>query len=226
MRKPDVYSTWPRRSWPLLIAVIGGTLSLLPFAVGQGPKASVPEEQRPRAQFGAVQAVSDKPPPAAVRVKQPEKDAAKKKPGPGDKETSILLYAMPLTPPSPEQLFRLDSEAVFRDRLRAEVRKRFPKLELEFPAADAPVAARPPVRDWPSHVKRVEPNYVLSKRLFFEQPRFERYGESLGVLQPGVSTAVFGMDLVLWPAHRLAQPFRCYQVNTDCYSPYFQMAGE
>jgi hypothetical protein len=62
--------------------------------------------------------------------------------------------------------------------------------------------------------------------LFFEQLWFERYGASLGVFQPAVSTGIFGFDLLIWPARQLAPPFRCYQVNTDCYSPYFQIVGE
>jgi hypothetical protein len=138
----------------------------------------------------------------------------------------VLLYAMPVTPPSPDQLFRLDSEEIFRERLRTEVRQGSPKIRLEFPESDQATPVRQPARDWPAYVKWVEPNYVVSKRLFFEQPRFERYGESLGILQPGVSTGIFGFDMLLWPVRRAAHPFRCYQVNTDCYSPYFQLVGE
>lgn len=160
------------------------------------------------------------------RPQQPGKDAKKKKPSVGDKDGGVLLYAMPVTPPNFDLLFRLDSEEVFRDRLRTEVQQHSPKVKLEFPEADQTVPMPKAEPYWPAFVKRVEPSYVVSKRLFFEQTRFERYGETLGVLQPAVSTGIFNVDLLLWPVRRLAHPFQCYQVNTDCYSPYFQMVRE
>jgi len=190
-------------------------------AVGDATPAS-------RAQFGPVNVVDDDVlPPPSTKPEVPDKDAKKKKPDPDVKGGGVLLYTMPLTPPNPDQLFRLDSEEMFRERLRTEVRQSSPKTRLEFPDKDRFTAPMPQaVVFWPGYVKWVEPNYVLSKRLFFEQVRFERYGESLGVLQPVVSTGVFGLDVFLWPVRRVAEPFRCYQVNTDGYSPYFQIVGK
>lgn len=198
MREGDACGTWLRCSWPLVIALTCGCVAT---ALGQPP----------RVQFGPIVAV--------------EALKESKKPAPPDKGGGVLLYEMPLTPPSAEQLFRLDAEEVFRQQLRTEVQKRFPKVTLDFPETDRPVAPSPP-RDWPAYVMWVEPNYVISKRLLFEQPRFERYGDSLGLLQPAVSIGLFGIDMNLWPARRIVQPLRCYQVNFDDYSPYFQLIGE
>ena len=221
MRKPHGFC----RLGLLLVLVICGCLPLL-FAVGQTPKTSPPDEPGLRAKFGTAMAVDDKArPTVSDRPQQVDKESKKKKPG-SDKEGGVLLYHMPVTPPNPDQLFRLDSEEVFQNRLRTEVRQRSPKVQLEFPEADQTLPARQTARDWPVYVKWVEPSYVVSKRLFFEQRRFERYGESLGILQPAVSSGIFVFDLFLWPARRMAQPFRCYQVNTDCYSPYFQIVRE
>ena len=221
MRKPHGF----RRLCLLWVVVVCGCLPLL-FAVGQTPKTSPPDETGLRAKFGTVRAVDDEAGPmASDRPRPVDKESKKKKPG-GDKDGGVLLYDMPVTPPHPDQLFRLDSEVGFRDQLRAEVLKRSPKVQLEFPEADKTLPARQTARDWPVYVKWVEPSYVVSKRLFFEQRRFERYGESLGILQPAVSSGIFVFDLFLWPARRMAQPFRCYQVNTDCYSPYFQIVRE
>jgi hypothetical protein len=218
LREQHLHRAWLCRLSVFIAAVCACFLPHLLACAQQ-----LPAEPVPRARFGQVTAVDDKKTPVddkKIEIVQPDKDAKKKKPG--DKDSGVLLYAMPLTPPGPELLFRLDSEEVFQERLRNEVRKKAPKLKLEFPEADPP-ALKPVVRDWPDGVLWVEPNYGFSRRLFFEQSRFERYGDSLGILQPAVSSGIFGMDLVLWPARRLAQPFRCYQVNTDCYSPYFQL---
>ena len=74
------------------------------------------------AQFGPVRAVDDKVAVPGSEKTKPDKDGKKKKPGVGDKDGGVLLYDMPVTPPNPDLLFRLDSEEMFRDRLRTEVR--------------------------------------------------------------------------------------------------------
>jgi hypothetical protein len=193
-------------------------------AFGQPPRSGPAKKPDLRAQFGDVVGVDDKGKsemPSKAKADQP----VKKLPEPV-KDVGVLLYDMPLTAPGAERLFRLDSEAVFRERLRTEVRAKYPKATLGFPDSDMPTIDPQPPRRWPAYTKFVEPHYVVSKRLFFEQTRFERYGESVGVLQPLVSTGVFGIDVLLYPARRIAPPFRCYQVNSDGYSPYFRIFGE
>jgi len=217
LQEPREYRTWLGQARLLLLGSAFGLCLPLLIAVGQTP---------PRVQFGVIKSPEDKSVALpAIDSAQPDKNGKQKKPVEGEKGGGVLLYAMPVTPPAPDQLFRLDSEEGFRNRLRTEVRERAPKHVLEFPDAK-PVPGQPASRDWPAYVKLVEPHYVVSKRLFFEQPRYERYGEGRGVLQPALSTGIFGLDLFLWPTRRLAQPFRCYQVNTDGYSPYFQLVGQ
>lgn len=44
-----------------------------------------------------------------------------------------------------------------------------------------------------------EPNYVVHRRLHFEEKNAERYGWDFGIVQPLVSTAYFWKDALLWP---------------------------
>jgi hypothetical protein len=171
-------------------------------------------------QFGAATSIDTADTP--VQVSQPAKDG-KPKPAAKPREESGLLHPLRLTPPSAGQLFRLESEEMLRERLRMEVRERLPHARIEFPDAPAPAPTRQVTRDWPACEKWVEPNYVISKRLFFEQRNLERYAENVGLFQPVVAAGVFSFDALLWPVRRVIHPFRCYQVNTDCYSPYFSV---
>ena len=140
-------------------------------------------------------------------------------------DDSGLIYPIQLTPPEPKELFRIDSESALRDRLRKIATERGYKHTLEFPESPpsgVTTITRPIV---PHQTMVVEPSYSISKRLFFEQECFERYGQSLGVFQPGVSAGIFVVDGVLLPFRWAAHPFHCYQINTDCYSPYFSRVG-
>ena len=44
-----------------------------------------------------------------------------------------------------------------------------------------------------------EPNFVVHRRLHFEEKNAERYGWDLGIIQPLVSTLYFYKDALLWP---------------------------
>jgi hypothetical protein len=46
---------------------------------------------------------------------------------------------------------------------------------------------------------RVEPTFVVHRRLHFEEKNAERYGWDLGIIQPFVSTMYFYRDTLLWP---------------------------
>lgn len=141
------------------------------------------------------------------------------------REEGSMLYPLQLTPPGQQQLFLLESEESFRERLRHEARERSTTHRPTFPESAPPRSTPAPARAWHGYTLQVEPSYVVSQRLFFEQPRFERYGHSLGTLQPAVSSGIFFLDTLNWPFRRLAEPCRWHQVNTDAYSPYFQRVG-
>jgi hypothetical protein len=51
---------------------------------------------------------------------------------------------------------------------------------------------------------KLEPGYVVHRRLLFEEMNSERYGWELGMAQPFVSAAYFYKDVLLWPAHLMS----------------------
>lgn len=147
---------------------------------------------------------------------------AQYKKGKTQDDNEQLPRAIQLTPPSAEALFRMESERNFRERLKQEERSdpwasymQLPEEKPQQPLPYRPLSAQPSTL-W------VEPNYVCSKRLFFEQPRTERYGESAGILQPFISSGVFYADVMALPFKLVAYPWNRFECFHDCYSPYFQ----
>jgi hypothetical protein len=127
----------------------------------------------------------------------------------------LLLTPIQLTLPGPHRLFRLDSEAAVLERIRQEAREtRVPTL-IEFPQplrSETRVQPLAP-RRWPLLTERAEPCYVYHGRLLFEQINSERYGWSMGVLQPPISVLHFYGDVVTLPYHLAKQP--CFAGDTS-----------
>jgi hypothetical protein len=71
-------------------------------------------------------------------------------------------------------------------------------VSLKGAAPAAPNVTKPGYA--PAQAK-LEPGYVVHRRLFFEEMNSERYGWELGMAQPFVSAAYFYKDVLLWPAH-------------------------
>ena len=65
----------------------------------------------------------------------------------------------------------------------------------------------------------VPPNYVAHKRVYFTQPWTERYGNSLGTIQPFVSAALFLGDVITFPLFDPCLPL--WECHSDGYSPYW-----
>ena len=81
-----------------------------------------------------------------------------------------------------------------------------------------------------------EPNYVVYRRLYFEDKNSERYGWDLGPIQPLVSTLCFFKDVALWPHNFASYPCRRFDTSAGqclpgdpvpyiCYPPEFTTAG-
>ena len=95
--------------------------------------------------------------------------------------------------PSPEQMFRLESEKGLQGRIQKDPKH----AHLEFPTLPPlPVTYRPALA--PNGIM-VEPNYVDYRRLFFEDKSTERYGWDLGAVQPLVSSAKFVGGMAFLP---------------------------
>jgi hypothetical protein len=129
-------------------------------------------------------------------------------------EEGVPAFQIQLEPPGRQRLYRLESEAGFRERIRQETPRR-PHQPVIFPP-EPDIAEGVYERHWPGRVQTVEPHYLCYKPLFYEQVNFERYGWDLGVLSPFLSGAAFYCDLLLAPYHALANPSPCY----DCSAGY------
>ena len=117
-------------------------------------------------------------------------------------------FQVQVTPPDKERLSQLDSEAKLRERIRQETLERTSDEPVVFP--EEPTLSREVyggrVGLWPVRQLVVEPNYVVYKKLYFEQLNTERYGWDLGPISPLVCTAKFYADLVTVPLKFGARP--------------------
>jgi hypothetical protein len=103
--------------------------------------------------------------------------------------------------PGPQRLFSRESENAFFERISVEFSKQPGMNRAIFP--ESAVLSREPhkPREFPEMVEVIEPGYVAHRRLYFEQPNFERYGYNFGVLQPAVCLGVFYYDMAMLPYH-------------------------
>jgi hypothetical protein len=122
----------------------------------------------------------------------------------------LLPASIELTLPGPQRLFRLDSEAGVMERIRQEARLGKTPTIIEFPGPPRfePRELRPVARNWPLTTEFVQPCYVYHGRLPFEQINSERYGWSVGVVQPLVSALHFYADVATLPYHLGEEPCR------------------
>jgi hypothetical protein len=84
----------------------------------------------------------------------------------------------------------------------------FPDLTaVEQKLAPPGTAYQPKTVTYPPWKAVYEANYVIHRRLHFEEKNSDRYGWDLGFVQPFVSAAYFYKDTLLWP-NSLAAGFR------------------
>lgn len=129
-------------------------------------------------------------------------------------EAAIQDIAIQLSPPSPDRLFKLESERMWRERLRQEARQRVPPDRIVFPEEVVLTTETYQPRTWPTMAMTVEPYWVAYEKLLFEQKNAERYGWDLGPIHPVVSAAIFFGDFITLPYHMAEDPLRCYEYNS------------
>jgi hypothetical protein len=113
-------------------------------------------------------------------------------------------------PYGPDQGFRVESEATWKERLRREARKGPNPRELVFPEDPVVSTAVFGVRNWEPMATFTEPAYVCYHPLYFEQINSERYGWDVGVFHPLLSAGIFYFDWVILPYKIAAEPWcRC-----------------
>jgi hypothetical protein len=146
-------------------------------------------------------------------------------PGPNlrPKDETQDIYKPQVEPPGPERLFRLDTEAQVKERIRQENRRPGGIERMIFP--EEPVVSSEPYnpeerrQKFRPSTEVAEPNYVCYGRTYFDQLNAERYGWELGVLQPAISLASFYYDVILLPYHMATDPCRHYECNSGYCLP-------
>jgi hypothetical protein len=151
-----------------------------------------------------------------------EADPPAARPGDGASGREKKLF------PDPTTLFALDGENEFIQRenqrrasedatVPVEKRRKpieFPALAV-LPGADSSYAGR----FFPQQTSLIEPNYVCYRRLFFEDRNAERYGWSLGPLQPIASAWKFVGDWITAPYRFGSQPLSRYECSAGLCLP-------
>lgn len=128
-------------------------------------------------------------------------------------KSNVSTQAEPATPaplpaalPRRDDVFRLDGDAVLNRRIQKELGDK--KDEFPAPSALLPAGATytPKTASYPPMRAKLEPTYVIHRRLYFEDTNAERAGWDLGPVQPVFSAAWFVRDVVLLP-HNVVSGF-------------------
>jgi hypothetical protein len=141
-------------------------------------------------------------------------------PSPPQPAYGPLEVELGLVPPSPQVLFRTESEAAFLERLRVEGLQK--KITLSFPKDSNPPLPPMPVlvRSLPSpQVAAYVPSLVCHSPLYFEARNTERYGWYVPGLQPVLSAGKFYLDTLLLPERLVTSPPWTRQCETDEPAP-------
>lgn len=107
-------------------------------------------------------------------------------------------------PPTREELFRLESESSYLQRLKLQ-RRAARRVEHEIPE-ERHITGKFPVRSFLPTQAIAFPAYVVHHPLYFQQLNAERSGWELGVFQPLISMGQFYGDVALLPYKAAANP--------------------
>jgi hypothetical protein len=143
-----------------------------------------------------------------------------------------------LEPPGRERLFGTrDTERELEERMRQERKDTDPNAgPIVFPEKPELTAEGYQTRQFAPTVVLAEPDYVVYRRLYFEDKNAERYGWDLGPIQPLVSTLYFLKDVALFPNNFASYPCRRFETNAGqclpgdpvpylCYPPELTWTG-
>jgi hypothetical protein len=160
---------------------------------------------------------TDVPPPPGIPSKGPGETGFPGMPKPTQDpyEAYIRLEA-----PGREKLFgSRDTERELEERMRQERRDTGQGDPIQFP--EKPKLTEQPYepRKFAPLVEIAEPNYVVYRRLYFEELNSERYGWDLGPAQPVVSTLYFFKDVLLLPHNFASYPCRRFETSAGYCLP-------
>jgi hypothetical protein len=129
-------------------------------------------------------------------------------------------YPIQLEPPDIERVAQaMQSDVALMERIRQEHRERKPMERVTFP--ESPVLTRDIYRgrSWDPSKLVIEPNYVIYRRMYFQQNNFERYGWDLGPITSVLSATTFLTDFLTWPYQVFSDPCRCMESNAGWCLP-------
>lgn len=123
------------------------------------------------------------------------------------KQPKVIVSDNPTQPlPDRKYIFEMYDDQRLERAVVESIQKQNPGVDLsmlQFPGLRPVVPPGTPyVTKTAGYAPRqavFEPNYVVHRRLHFEEKNAERYGWDLGFIQPLVSTAYFYKDVILWP---------------------------
>jgi hypothetical protein len=108
-----------------------------------------------------------------------------------------------------EDVFRFDSDATLNRRILRDLNRKptepFPEVQPLVPAG---TEFQPKTLAYPPSKLLLEPNFVVHRRLYFEEPNAERYSWDIGPAQALLSTISFYRNTLLWPHNFAAGGFR------------------
>ena len=140
-------------------------------------------------------------------------------------EVQDTVVRIKTTPPSAEEIFRLETETEFRGRIVQEIGRG--KDKAQIPEFDVPKTV--PMlshRNWPVRTEFTEPSRLCFGRLLFEQNASERHGRSLGFIQSFVAAGTFYADVACLPVSLFTAPFRQCDEHRDLTgSPRYSTSG-
>jgi hypothetical protein len=126
-----------------------------------------------------------------------------------------------LEAPGRERLFgSLETERELEERMRQERRDTNVSADtIQFPPKPKLTDEAYEPRKFQPMVEIAEPNYVVYRRLYFEEKNSERYGWDLGPVQPFVSTLVFFKDMLMFPQNLASYPCRRFDSSAGHCQP-------
>ncbi len=113
---------------------------------------------------------------------------------PAAKPTEMAVYE-----PKKADVFRLDGDAVRNRRIQKELGDKMDEFPRPAPLVPPGTAYAAKTANYPPVMAKVEPSYVIHRRLYFEEPNAERAGWDMGAIQPILSAYRFTRDCVFLP---------------------------
>ncbi|MFL5327840.1 MAG: hypothetical protein ACJ8C4_02910 [Gemmataceae bacterium] len=136
-------------------------------------------------------------------------------------DISLRDIGIEVDPPKFERLYRFESEAELKARIREEIKHRPKRMEtgnVVFPPYEPLSLENYEPRTFAGVIKQIEPNYVIFGRLYGEDVNTERYGWSLGAIQPIWSAVEAYRDIALVPYRFAERPCQRFETSAGrCY---------